>query len=182
MLPMRRVVLSGGPGAGKTTLLLELSRRGYVTVSESAREVIAERLARGEAPRPDPETFAREILRRDMAKYKVWSDDSSPVFFDRSAVEALGMLKEATNLPEEDLNAQLEALKYSGTVFVLPPWSDIYRTDAERDHSFDHAERVHCEVVRWYRTCGYEVHEVPRLPVEQRADHVLQALSATSDA
>jgi len=46
-LSMRRVTLSGGPGAGKTSLLAELSRRGYSTVSDSARELIAERMARG---------------------------------------------------------------------------------------------------------------------------------------
>ncbi|WP_201496038.1 AAA family ATPase, partial [Rubrivivax sp. A210] len=58
---MRRIVITGGPGAGKTTLLAELATRGYETVSESAREVITERLARGLPPRPDPATFAREI-------------------------------------------------------------------------------------------------------------------------
>jgi IS30 family transposase len=56
---MPQVIISGAPGVGKTTLLAELSRLGYATVTESAREVISERLARGQPPRPDPETFAR---------------------------------------------------------------------------------------------------------------------------
>jgi predicted ATPase len=125
MLAKRRVILSGGPGAGKTTLLLELGRRGYRTISESAREVIAERLAQGDAPRPNPETFAREILRRDLAKYDTSSDGPSLIFFDRSAVEALGMLSEAAKLSADELTMQLKALEYSETVFVLPPWADI---------------------------------------------------------
>jgi predicted ATPase len=66
---MPHVIVTGGPGAGKTTLLAELAARGYATVDESARAIIAERLARGESPRPDQGAFAREILRRDIDKY-----------------------------------------------------------------------------------------------------------------
>jgi predicted ATPase len=80
------------------------------------------------------------------------------------------------------LSAQLAALRFHKTVFVLPPWPEIYRTDAERDQSFAHAERVHGEVVRWYRRCGYAINEVPRAPVEARAEHVLLCLTAASDA
>jgi predicted ATPase len=41
---------------------------------------------------------------------------------------------------------------------------------------------VYREVVRWYRLCGYKVEEVPRLPVEQRADYLLQMLSVNGEA
>jgi len=47
---------------------------------------------------------------------------------------------------------------------------------AERDHSFAHAVRVHLHLAGWYRTCGYELHEVPRLPACERARHVLGVL------
>ena len=178
---MRLVVLSGGLGAGKTTLLSELGSRGFATVSDSAREVIAERRSRGESPRPDPESFAREILRRDARKYAAQSG-GDVAFYDRSAIEALGMLKEIGQLENKELSACLASFAYYKTVFVLPPWREIYRTDSERDHSFEHAVRVHQEVIRWYRRCGYEVNEVPRLPVTLRADHVLACLHASGGA
>jgi predicted ATPase len=173
---MHRVVITGGPGAGKTSLIAELGRRGFATIGESARAVIAERVARGLPPRPDPESFAREILRRDLEKYSVPREAAGIVFYDRCAVEALGMVSAAAPLREQDLRAQLEALKFHELVFVLPPWKAIYRMDAERDHSFEHAERVHGEIVRWYVRCGYRIDEVPRLSVEQRAVHVLRSL------
>ena len=66
---MPRVVITGCPGAGKTTLLAELAARGYTTVEESARAIIADRLASGASRRPDRLAFAREILRRDIEKY-----------------------------------------------------------------------------------------------------------------
>src|SRR5688572_18221659 len=100
------VILTGGPGAGKTTLLAELAARGYATVDESARAVIAERLARGASPRPDPVAFAREILRRDIEKYL---EPRAPgwVFFDRSLIEALGMLHEASRPTTFELASML---------------------------------------------------------------------------
>ena len=65
-------------------------------------------------------------------------------------------------------------------MFVLPPWEAIYATDAERVQSFADAVDVHARVVRWYRSCGYMLDKVPRLPVEQRAKHVLRTLAEST--
>jgi predicted ATPase len=170
------VIVTGGPGAGKTTLLAELAARGYATVDESARAIIAERLARGESPRPDQGAFAREILRRDIDKYVNRARTSEWVFFDRGLIEALGMLHQASPLPASELESMLAAYPFHPTVFVLPPWEAIYATDAERDQSFAEAVRVHAVIVEWYRSCGYVLDEVPCLPVAERAEHVLRAL------
>jgi len=173
---MPHVIITGGPGAGKTTLLAELAAMGYATVDESARAIIAERRARGESPRPDPVAFAREILRRDIEKYLHRPRTSEWVFFDRGLIEAIGMLHEASPLPASELASMLATYSFHSTVFVLPPWEAIYATDTERDQSFADAVAVHDRIVRWYRSCGYVLNEVPRLPVEQRADHALRAL------
>jgi predicted ATPase len=34
----------------------------------------------------------------------------------------------------------LSKYQYFPKVFVLPPWKAIYENDAERDHTFEHAE------------------------------------------
>ncbi len=173
---MPRVIVTGGPGAGKTTLLTELAAMGYATVEESARAIIAERLGRGERPRPDAVAFAREIVQRDIEKYLNQPRTSQWVFFDRGLVEALGMLHAASPLPSIELGSMLASYPFHPTVFVLPPWDAIYTTDAERDQSFAEAIEVHAKIVRWYRSCGYVLDEVPRLPVAQRAGHVLHVL------
>ena len=178
---MPRVLITGGPGVGKTTLLAELGVRGYATVAESARAIIAERRARGQSPRPEPTAFAQEILRRDTEKYHAHPGGSGWVFFDRGLVEALGMVHEVAPLSAAALDAALRAHPFHKHVFVLPPWQDIYTTDAERDHSFPWVEHVHDQVVRWYRSCGYIPHEVPRLPVAARAEFVLRALANDPD-
>lgn len=88
---VNRVVLTGSHGAGKTSVLEALAALGHATVGDSARAIIAERLARGADRRPDPATFARTILRRDIEQ--CW------VFFDRGVIDALGMLHEVSPLP-----------------------------------------------------------------------------------
>lgn len=170
---MPHVVITGGPGAGKTTLLAQLAAMGCATVGESARAIIAERLAQGKSPRPEPLAFAREILRRDIEKYTQRPPCNEWIFFDRSAVEAVAMLHEASPMPTTELHRLLDAYRFHHRVFVLPPWEAIYVNDSERDQSFSHACRVHGQLVRWYGSCGYAAHEVPRLPPVERAQHVL---------
>ena len=174
---MPRVVLTGGPGAGKTTLLGELAAMGYATVEESARAIIAERLAAGGSRRPDLPTFAREILRRDIEKYLGQPHTSDWIFFDRGVIDALGLLQEVSPLPAHELEALLSTYRFHPSVFILPPWEAIYANDAERDQSFAEAVDVHARVVQWYRSCGYTLFEVPRLPVPHRARHVLRILT-----
>ena len=174
---MPRIVITGGPGVGKTTLLAELRARGYATVSESARAIISERRAQGQSPRPEPVAFAREILRRDTENYHANPSESAWVFFDRGVIEALGMLHEAAPLSASELEDALRTYRFHASVFVLPPWSAIYTTDTERDHSFPWVEHVHSQLARWYRSCSYALCEVPRLPVAARAEFVLQALA-----
>ena len=172
-----RVIVTGAPGAGKTTLLAELARRGYATFDDSARAIIAERLARGESPRPEPLAFAREILRRDIEKYEAAPPDRGWSLFDRSLLEAVGMVHDAAPLSPAELQAFRERYRYHPTVFVLPPWPEIYVNDAERDHPFAHALRVHEEIVRWYALCGYATLLVPCVAVPERAEFVLRALA-----
>ena len=177
---MHRVVITGGPGAGKTTLLNALAAMGYPIVAESARSIIAERLSRGESPRPSPLLFAQEILRRDVEKYASQPNTSDWVFFDRGAIEAIGMLHSVSPLTQSELTAMLAAYPFHSPVFILPPWEDIYTNDAERDQSFADAVDVHARVVDWYGFCGCALHEVPRISAKERAIHVLQVLSDAS--
>jgi predicted ATPase len=177
---MRRIVVTGGPGAGKTTLLAALRARGHTTVDESARAIIQERRASGLSPRPPALEFAREILRRDIAKYHQ-PGGPGPVFFDRSVVDALWMVDHAAPLEASELRALLSQYPYQRRVFVLPPWEAIYATDTERDQTFADALQVHQALTRWYRQCDYELVEVPPGTVAERCAQILRAVADTAD-
>ena len=79
-------------------------------------------------------------------------------------------------MPGEELRAILAQYPFHRLVFILPPWEAIYANDAERDQTYAEAIGVYERILRWYRFCGYDVHEVPRLPVTERARHVLRVL------
>jgi Predicted ATPase len=87
------------------------------------------------------------------------------------------LLDQVTPLNDSDLRTWLSTYQYCSKAFVLPPWRAIYRNDAERDHAFEHAESVHGATQEWYRRCGYQLIEVPRVPVAERCDYVLEMLS-----
>jgi predicted ATPase len=175
---MSRIIITGGPGAGKTTLLMALQARGHTIVGDSARTIIQGRLSRGLTPRPDADEFAQEILRMDIANFVQHVASPGHVFFDRSLLDALCLLDQVTPLNESELSTWLSTYPYCPRVFILPPWKAIYTNDAERDHTFEHAESVHRITQEWYRRCGYQLIEVPRVPVAERCAYVLQALAS----
>ena len=171
---MPLIALTGGPGAGKTAVITELRSRGYPCAPDSARALIQERLSKGLEPRPSPREFAEQILSRDANQYQRMADAVGPVFFDRGVVDALGMVNQIRPLSAAELQARLTSYPYFRTAFCFPPWEEIYRTDAERDHTFAHAVAVHREIAAWYPRCGYDLVEVPRGTVQERCDFILQ--------
>lgn len=177
-MSVRRIVVTGGPGAGKTALLDELARRGHPYAAESARAIIRERLAQGLPPRPEPIDFAREILRRDIERYREAGAGAGLHFFDRGILDGLGMLDQLGVLSAPERDRYLTEFPYHRQAFLLPPWEAIYQMDAERDQTFAQSVRVHDGLRQWYLRCGYETVSVPPGPVADRCDFVLQTLEA----
>lgn len=175
--PNHRFIFTGGPGSGKTTLLSELENRGYRCVPETARIIIKTRLEAGLSPRPKPEEFAKNILDADIANYANVSSNHEVVFFDRSIVDALGMLSMERAISDAALNNYLRDYPYHPTVFIFPPWQEIYQTDDERDQTFSEAIRVF-EIIRsWYQKCGYSLLEMPLSSVANRIEFVEQYIA-----
>ncbi len=175
---MRRIVITGGPGAGKSTLANALAALGHATVSDSARECISERLSLGLSPRPVPSAFAAELFARDQAKYSANAPLNGPVFFDRSILESVAMLQEAGHVEQGRVAEWAALYRFDPTVYLLPPWSAIYCNDAERDHDFNHAQRVARDLASWYQALGYVVSEVPRAPLGERVSYILSRVAA----
>lgn len=171
-----RFVVTGGPGGGKTTLLSALAEHGYHVVSESARSIIKERLAAGLSSRPDPVSFGRRVLYSDIKKYRETVVVDRATFFDRGVLDALYMLDVEGALPESEIANYVQAFPYSDIVFLLPPWKEIYTTDAERDQRFEESIAVFEGMRKWYSQWGYETIEVPRSSIGERVSFVLQSI------
>ncbi|XVQ11330.1 AAA family ATPase [Spirillospora sp. CA-255316] len=174
----RFVVLTGGPGSGKSTLVERLEEAGFARSDEAGRGVIRDQVAIGGPGLPwkDPDLFAELMLAWELRSYGLAAASSGPAFFDRGVPDIVGYLRlEGRPVPAHVAEAA-RAFRYHRRVFVAPPWPEIYRRDEERKQSPEVAERTHASMVETYREFGYELVELPRVPVEERARFVLDAL------
>jgi len=173
----RFFALTGGPGAGKTSLIHELASRGYAARAEAGRAIIQLAADRGDDhPWRDPRDFALRMLRWDIRSYHE-AEDQGPVFFDRGIPDVAGYLA-LVGLPmigEVDRAAQ--SLRYNRTVFLLPPWRSIYIQDAERRQTFEEAQATSQAMADAYLAYGYDLVSVPKIPLEERVDFILDAVA-----
>lgn len=173
----RFVIISGCSGAGKSSLLRELHRRGYATVEEPGRRIVAEEMAgSGRAlPWVDPEAFARRAIDMALQDRVRAAAMAGWVFFDRGLIDAVAALEHASgqkHLPS------FASERSNPLVFIAPPWPEIYVQDMERRHGFDEAVAEFDRLMIAFCTLGHEVRELPKCDVANRADFMLTALDA----
>jgi len=66
--------------------------------------------------------------------------------------------------------------RLNGTMFVAPPWPEIFVTDAERRHGFEAALAEYGPLRATYERQGYRLVDLPKVGVEARADFLLAQL------
>ncbi len=81
-------------------------------------------------------------------------------------------------VPEHMLKAT-QAFRYNRRVFIAPPWQEIFSRDRERKQDFDEAVRTCDALVETYTELGYELVELPRVSVVERANFVLNSAGLT---
>ncbi len=175
-IPIRRIVLTGGPGAGKTSLIQALERRGLSCAPESGRAIIQGQVKVGGTALPwaDREAYARLMLAMDSRIHAAAGVLSGPVFFDRGVPDIVGYLRLCGLAIPEDLAAAAQTLRYDPLVFIAPPWPEIFANDAERKQDFAEAARTHAMMAQVYTELGYSLVELPRAPAKDRVDFVLE--------
>lgn len=171
----RLVVISGCSGGGKSTLLTELGRRGHPVFAEPGRQIVKEELAIGGEALPWVDgglKFGERVIWRAIHQMTLAAALGRTAFFDRGIVDAYAYLKPAGALTPPMANAA-ERFRYARRMFMVPPWPEIFTTDAERRHGLDAALEDYQRLLVTYAELGYEIVEVPRAGVAERADFVL---------
>lgn len=168
------IVITGGPGFGKTTLIDALAGAGLATREEVGRRIIKDQVAvSGPAvPWRDPMLYADLMLSWEMRSYREAAERAGPTYFDRGIPDIVGYLRLLDRPVPDHMARAARLFRYSGTVFVCPPWREIYRQDAERKQSFETAERTHAAMVDTYTDLGYGLLTVPPGPVGDRMTFV----------
>lgn len=176
-------VITGGPGSGKSTLIDYLEQQGFMRSVEAGRSIIQEQTMIGGAALPwkDSMLFAELMLSWDMRSYqhelqKLKQGINAPVLFDRGVPDVMGYLRlEGVEVPDHILRAG-ELFRYNKRVFIAPPWPDIYRQDAERKQDLKTACRTFDTMAAVYTELGYELVELPRCSIEERAAFIRSSL------
>lgn len=129
-------------------------------------------------PWKDRILFAELMLSWEMRSYRqaLNQGNADPVLFDRGVPDVIGYLRlEGLDVPANIQRAG-ELFRYNKRVFIAPPWPDIYRNDAERKQDLETANRTFDTMAAVYTELGYELIELPRCSIEDRAEFIRSSI------
>lgn len=180
----RFFIVTGGPGSGKSSLIDGLEHQGFARSIEAGRAVIQDQVAIGGAALPwqDRELFAELMLAWDLRSYRIAEQAAGVVFFDRGIPDVLGYLRLCELPMPQHMRNAVDVFRYSRKVFIAPPWPEIFQQDRERKQDFDEAVRTYHALAETYEAHGYELLELPRVPVAERVRFVLDRVGVDSRA
>jgi predicted ATPase len=177
----RFFVVTGGPGSGKTAVVDALAAAGYAVCAESARRIVRDQLAIGGSALPwrDRALYAELLLSSEVRSHRLACDERGVVVFDRGLPDVVAMSRLAGREVPRHFERAAEQYRYNARVFIAPPWREIFVRDGERKQSFADAARAYEVVAETYTRCGYELIELPRVSVVDRAEIVADAALGT---
>ena len=175
-------IITGGPGSGKTTLLNKLQEQGIPHVPEVAREIIREQMNSGGNALPwgNQQAYTTLMLERSISSFQCAAQNllpssSSILLFDRGIPDTVAWCRLIGQSLPPTLDQAARDFRYNPTVFILPPWKEIYETDAERKQSWEEAVLTYEALYKAYTDYGYQLSIVPTGLVEERAAFVKSA-------
>ncbi|AMA49572.1 MULTISPECIES: AAA family ATPase [Flavobacterium] len=172
------VVITGGPGTGKTTIINSLVEKGYVCYPEISREVTLEAKRQGidQLFLTEPLLFSQMLLDGRIKQFEnAQNEGNHLVFIDRGIPDVLAYMDFIGDECPEHFDLQCHETRYD-TVFVLPPWEEIYISDEARYENFDQAKIIYEHLKLTYQKYGYKLIEVPIGTVEHRVDFIFEQL------
>lgn len=171
-------IFTGGPGAGKTTVLNELSTRHYSCIPEVARAVIKKQEATGgnAVHTGDRDRYSNLMLQHSIDDFVTHLSQNDIIFFDRGIPDLYSYLSQYCEGVTAPIQKAIKQYRYNTLVFLFPPWPEIYCHDSERKLSLGEAIETYESVKMAYDLCGYKTMDVPKLPVLERVNFILNTI------
>lgn len=169
---MSRILLTGSPCSGKTSVLKALEESlppDYATfIPEAAREYVSF-LKQYEHYKLDDRMYLQNLI--ETMQIKAWVENPNGIFDrgipDQMAYRSIFNMK----VPEVLFNS---AKKYRyDKVFYMPFYPEIYQQDEIRRETLKEAQSIDTWLTWAYSVTGYEVMEVPKIPVDERIEFIL---------
>tara|TARA_R110002012_G_scaffold38153_5_gene106575 strand:+ start:8422 stop:8985 length:564 start_codon:yes stop_codon:yes gene_type:complete len=184
-LGKHKVVITGAPGTGKTSIVNGLESKGFYCFHEIIRDMTSKAKQEGQSEEyisnplvfvDDALQFNKDLLEARTTHYKRSINlDEVISFFDRGIPDVLAYMDYFGQDYDDFFISNCENYKYD-SVFIVPPWKEIYVSDNERMETFEEAENIHHSLVKTYSQFGYDPIEVPKDAVPNRIDFILETL------
>ncbi len=173
------VLITGCSGGGKSTLLAELAARGFATCEEPGRRVVREETECGGDALPwvDLKGFAIRAARLALDDLARAAERDGITFFDRGLIDAVCGLQRFGAAVPPDIAQAFVQIRYASTVFLAPPWPEIFTTDSERRHGLADARIEYDDLARGLPELGYTPMLLPTASVQARADFVVACIT-----
>lgn len=185
-LGKNKVVITGAPGTGKTSIVNGLEKKGFHCFHEIIRDMTSKAKMQGDAKDfvsnplvfvEDAMQFNRDLLQGRASHFKKSLDANVPIsFFDRGIPDVLAYMDFFGQSYGQDFIEPCQMHRYD-TIFIVPPWEDIYVSDNERLETFEEAENIHHALMNTYTQFGYDPILVPKDAVSQRITFILETLN-----
>jgi predicted ATPase len=172
-------ILAGTSGTGKTAVLRQLRSLGFSCSDEAARAVLREQLVTdGPAlPSKSPLLFIEQMMERSIKSFEDLIQSDESCFFDR-AMPDLVHYATRFNVDPSAFKKASEKYRYNKTVFLFPPWREIFVNDNERRMTFEMSIEFHQLLVQTYQDFDYTLIKVPQLPISSRAEFILENIKS----
>ena len=181
------IIISGCSGGGKSTIITELSEMGYVVIHEAATDIVTgQQAVNGNmTPWQNPDAFCNLLLDRsieDFYRARAMVDVlDGLLFFDRSYLEGIRYYKKLNTINANKYDYLINELRYFDTVYMAPPWEEIYCQNEERKHTFKKSVADGEALISFYQKCGYKTIELPKGNVRDRVQFMLASVRLSRD-
>ncbi|MFT7245188.1 MAG: putative ATPase [Candidatus Azotimanducaceae bacterium] len=168
----RRFVVTGTSGTGKTSIINELRSMGMICFDEPGRKVLT---SGSELAKTEPEQFIAEMLSQSVTDYQAASSGQT-VFYDRGLPDIVAYAHRF-KVPPSISQQAADAHRYDSTIFLAPPWEEIFVNDEVRRATFDEYLDFHQLILNTYQELDYSILVLPKLPVHERIEFIQSAIS-----
>ncbi len=119
--------------------------------------------------------FDRSI--RSYEQFDKKKNKENFIFFDRGFLDTICYAELIQSEITEQMKSYAESWRYNKSIFMLPPWREIYKTDSERKQNWDEAVITFQKMTETYKNYGYTIIEIPKKPINERAEFILNIIT-----